>query len=85
MNKDKFQDTYRQALAECVQSFPGEYGYPLAEVPAVCDRMFAAIERGSANFNGRAFRETAKRLGIKPTAKAIREFYSGVEPMTSEP
>ena len=77
MNQDKlnqFMAVYTPALKDAVEQYPAEYMWPVSDVPMVADRMRAAIDRGSYNHSGRAFKATCKALGIKPTRKAITEF-----------
>jgi hypothetical protein len=76
MNKERFATEYRKALLEAVLNHPEEYGWPVAQVPQVADKMLAAVEAGTFNHNSRAFRATAKALGIKPTRKALLTFWN---------
>jgi hypothetical protein len=73
----KFMEVYAEELAKAVEKYPSEYGFPVSEVPVVVGRMKAAMERGSFNHAGHAFKATAKRLGIKPTRQAIVAYISG--------
>lgn len=66
-----FFDIYREELANAVREHPDEYGFPLAAVPTVANKMIAAMQRGSYNKDGRAFKAACRRLGIKHTYAAI--------------
>lgn len=77
MNQDKlnqFMAVYTPALKDAVEQYPAEYMWPVSDVPYVAGLMRAAIERDTYNHGGRAFRNTCKALGIKPTREAITEF-----------
>lgn len=69
---------YTQELTRAVADHPAEYGFPVANVPTVVEKMRAAIEVGSFNHDGRAFKATCKRLGIKYTRRAINDYVRGV-------
>jgi len=71
---DQFMTVYAEMLPVVIESYPDEYCYPVAMAPVVADRMRAAIEAGSWNHGGRAFKATCKRLGIKHTRTAINDF-----------
>lgn len=64
-------DVYREELERVVRERPTEYAYGVDNVPVVADRMIAAMQRGSYNKDGLAFKATCKRLGIKHTYTAI--------------
>jgi hypothetical protein len=70
-NFDYFMSVYSEELRKAIVGHPDEYAYPVEEADIVVARMAAALQRGSANVNSRAFKTTAKRLGIKPTRKDI--------------
>ena len=76
-NVDRFCEAYQEELTRAVVERPEEYAYPVAEVPAVVERMRAAFIRGSFNHDGLAIRRTAKRLGLKPTRGALLAFFQG--------
>jgi hypothetical protein len=73
-NKDRFAAAYERNLRKAVIEHPDEYSWPVENVAAVAAKMMAALERGSANKDGRAFRATCKELGIAYTYKAIQRF-----------
>lgn len=73
-NLDLFCDTYAHFLKEAHANYPSDYGFPASELPAVIDRMIAAIKRGTFNKDGRAFKLTCKHLKIDHTYKAITAF-----------
>lgn len=68
---DRFMTVYQPELRNAVLSYPNEYGFSVDLVPTVCERMRAAIIRGSFNKDGRAMKATFKALGIKYTYTAI--------------
>jgi hypothetical protein len=67
-------EAYETALVAAVTEHPDEYGYPVSDVPKVVERMRAAIQRGSYNHDGYAFKSACKALGIKYTRSAIEAF-----------
>ena len=71
---DAFMAVYEPALRDAVIKHPDEYRWPVEDVPVVAGKMRAAIERGSANKDGPAFRAACKALGIKHTYTAIYEY-----------
>lgn len=73
-NWERFITIYAEALKDAVKNHPDEYGYPLENVPGVVARMAAAIQRGSFNKDGKAFKTTCKFLGIPYTYKGIKDF-----------
>ena len=79
-NLPEFMKVYTEELQRIVEEYPDEYPWggrtPVAHVAA---RMKDAMIVGSYNKDGRAFKATCKRLGIKYTYKAIREFCKGEE------
>lgn len=78
-NLSKWMEAYRPNLERAVKEKPIDYGFPLSEVPAVVDRMRAAIERGTYNHAGHALKWTCQGFGIKHTRKAIEAFLAGNE------
>lgn len=72
---DEWFANYAPILASKVQEQPEVYAYPVAEVPNVCARLRAAIERGRSfraiNKDSPAIKATCKALGIKHTYTAI--------------
>lgn len=70
----QFCDTYRASLAKCLELYPGDYSWPKEQLQSVGDKMVKAIERGSFNKDGQAFRMTCKELNIPHTYKAIAAF-----------
>jgi hypothetical protein len=75
-NKQRFAELYRANLHRAVTECPQDYAYIAGKVDTVADKMLAAIERGSANKDGYAFKQTCKQLGIPHTYKAINAFLS---------
>lgn len=73
-NKEVFKDEYTVQLTAAVRDYPQEYAYNVNTVPDVVRRMMIAIERGSFNKDSRAIKATCRKLGIKPTYKAIAEY-----------
>ena len=70
----KFIEIYEEELKKAIVAYPDQYHYPVEEAPYVVARMSAAIERGTFNKDGAAFKATCKRLGIKHTYQAINDF-----------
>jgi hypothetical protein len=68
---------YAEQLAKAVAAHRIDYAYDVSQVPMVCERMRAAIERGSFNKEGFAFKGTCKTLGIKHTYTAINAYLAG--------
>ena len=78
VNLALFQSIYAIELDKAVRKYPEKYVWPKEEFPLVLRRMFNAIEAGTFNKDGHAFKNTCKELGIQHTYKAIRE-YLGVK------
>lgn len=70
-----FAQTYRRFLADNYEKHPNEFGWPLAELDAVADRMTAAFKAGTFNKDSRSIRDACRELGIKHTYKAIAEYF----------
>jgi hypothetical protein len=77
--REAFKALYRECLTQAHAQFRSDYAWPSEQIPAVCERMFAAMYKGSFNHDSPAFRLLAKRLGIKPTRKAIVAAWEGRE------
>lgn len=76
--RETFKRTYLESLREAVNLYPEMYAWPDksdANVEVVANRMFDAIERGTFNYDSKAFKITARKLGIKPTRRAILEYW----------
>ena len=85
-----FRAVYVEELARAVEQYPDEYPWahreevivgnlgttalPRMTVEDVAARMFAAMERGTYNKDGRAFKATCKRLGIAFTYSGIAAY-----------
>jgi hypothetical protein len=69
-----FMEAYEPSLREAVLKYPVNYAWPIENVPVVAERMKAAIERGTYNYDSHAFKITCRKLGIKHTRTAINEF-----------
>lgn len=74
MSRTLFKETYREELLKAHQEAPETYAWPIEEFEAVLARMFVAIDKGSMNKDGLAFKRTCKRLGIKHTYRDIEAF-----------
>jgi hypothetical protein len=72
-----FAMIYTEELARAVKDYPSEYRWPFKDVPVVAAKMLDAVKRGSFNKDSRAIRATCKRLGIKHTYTAIRDYLAG--------
>jgi hypothetical protein len=70
----KFKDVYLESLMECIQQYPNKYCYGEQEAMSVCDKMFDAFMRHTANKDGMAVKKTCKKLGISYTYKGISEY-----------
>jgi hypothetical protein len=84
---NRFKEAYAEALEVAVEQFPDEYPWAREDtvivgnlgnttlkrksVEDVTAGMFAAMDRGSYNKDGRAFKAACKALGISHTYKAI--------------
>lgn len=73
-NFDCFMDVYVEKLKEALVLYPQDYSWPESALPVVVEKMRAAIEKGTFNKDGHAFKATCKQLKIKHTYKAIQEF-----------
>jgi hypothetical protein len=81
-SRDVFEITYYKELWRAVRDHPEEYGQPAAQtedearlyVMSTYTKMLAAMEKGTFNKDGRAFRATCRALKINHTYKAIREY-----------
>jgi hypothetical protein len=71
-----FAALYESCLREAVIERPDLYAWPVSDVPRVASRMVDAVARGTFNHDSLAFHKLAKKLGIKPTRKAILEAYN---------
>ena len=78
MSKARFVEVYAAQLVAAVTDHPEEYSFPAATVPAVVERISAALDRHSYSKDGRAFRGTCKALGIAYTYAAINAFCEAV-------
>ena len=79
-NRELFAKTYTEALAECVQNPKHEYHWPVSDVPRVAAKMLTGLDTNGTNINDSpAFKLACKRLGIKCTYKAIREFRNATQ------
>lgn len=74
-NLDTFVTVYGEELAKAIAAFPDEYSS--TPVETVLQRMSAALKRGTYNKDGRAFKATCKRLGLKHTYTEIGEYLNG--------
>ena len=72
--QQKFKDTYLESLVECMTKYPSDYMYGIEEAITVCDKMFAALMRHTANKDGKAIKLTCKKLDIPYTYKGINEY-----------
>ena len=75
-NLQCFLEVYEESLKEARLKHPNDYQWPDSEFEKVMDRMRTSIERGTFNKDSHAFKITCKKLNIKHTYTAIREFIS---------
>jgi hypothetical protein len=73
-NFEKFREAYVECLTKVVTAKPDEYAYPISEVPEVVANMTKAILAGESVSIGPGLKATARKLGIKSTMTAIREY-----------
>lgn len=81
INPEKFKTffaEYSKQLEIAVKAHPEQY-FPIEQLPAVLERMQAAIKRNSFNKDGNAFKATCKVLGIPHTYKAIDAYLERVK------
>jgi hypothetical protein len=69
-----FISIYRLELADSLRNNPDQYAWTLTDFDEVFTRMEQAIIKGTFNKDSDAFKRTCKKLGIKHTYKAIREY-----------
>jgi hypothetical protein len=72
-------DTFKNVLANAYRDLfanDPEYAYSAARntPEELAEKMTVALQRGTGNKEGKGIRSTCKRLGIKYTYTAIREF-----------
>lgn len=72
--QQKFKDTYLESLTECIRKYPNDYCYGVDEAATVCDKMFNAFMKHTANKDGKAVKNTCKKLEIPYTYKGISEY-----------
>lgn len=73
-NRELFKQTYAEQLEYAHRMNPEEYFWPIEELPLVLSRINAAIDKGSFNKDGKAFKATCKILKIKHTYRDIENF-----------
>lgn len=74
-NRNFFKLLYGANLKRAHGQWPDKYVWPAYELLNVMERMFAAIDKGSFNKDGLAFKWTCKQLGIKHTYQAIFNYF----------
>ncbi len=75
---ETFVKEYEKQLTIAVQDHPKMYGYGVDRVPAVVKAMTAAFKGDRAfSKDGPAMLATCKKLGIKYTYTAIKEYLRG--------
>lgn len=74
VTKEQFLEVYTVELADCFANDP-DYAYSASRTTpeALAEKMFESLYAGTANKQGKAIARTLKKLGIKPTYKAIAE------------
>jgi hypothetical protein len=87
-NYNRFKETYTETLKECKEKFPEDYHWdrpttihsntgivtlPCITVDVVVERMMTALMNNTAG-KGRALTLTCKKLKIKDSFKAIKEY-----------
>jgi hypothetical protein len=76
-NLEKFLSEYKFQLRHAVETRPEEYAWKVDKFDEVYSRMEAAIKKGAYNKESTAFKKTCKKLNIKFTYKAIKEYIGG--------
>lgn len=79
-NAQKFLVEYTEQLARECLTKPLEYAWPAEQAPEIAAKMVASMTRGGANVGTNPIKRTCRKLGIKPTATAIKAFLNGVAP-----
>lgn len=74
-----FIETYKLELTKALIERPYDYNWTMDEFDLVFERMEKAILAGTFNKDSTAIKRTCKKLGIKHTYKAIREYLAGEE------
>lgn len=72
-NLEKFREAYIATLTKVVEADPEEYAYEVSEVPKAVDKMIKHVMAGE-DVVSVAIKSAAKKLKIKPTLTAIREY-----------
>lgn len=73
-NLEKFKVAYIECLAKVVTKDPDDYAYKIEEVPKVVAKMTKAILAGESVSISCGLKATARKLGIKSTMTAFREY-----------
>jgi hypothetical protein len=84
-----FSAAYLTGLIDAVVANPDDYtpnmvasvtggSVSFGGVPAVHEKMMAALKTGSFNHDGKGFKNACKALGIKHTRNSILAFLKGV-------
>jgi transposase len=79
MKKSEFRDLYVKHLRVAVEKHPEDYSWRSdATVESVVDKIMSAMNKNpfGVNYNSRGLKSLAKEVGIKPTRKAIVEFFN---------
>lgn len=76
---ETFIKEYQKQLTAAVEQNPDKYTYGISFVPEIVNRIRQAIQAGSFNKDGLAFKMTCKVLGIKHTYKDIAHFIANHE------
>lgn len=69
-----FRAAYMLHLAKAHNASPETYAWSVEELPAIVDRMVAALARGDANIDSPAIKAACKTCGFKPGIARIRQF-----------
>jgi hypothetical protein len=75
----EFGKVYEPCLREMLRKHPEQYCYPESFVPDVVNRMVLAFTAGTYSQDGPAVRMACRQLGIKPTRRAMEEFFNREE------
>lgn len=71
--KEAFRAAYALELARQHNAHPETYLWPVENLPAIVDKMMAALERGGANIDSPAIKAACKACKIKPAIGRIQK------------
>lgn len=78
-NLEKFREAYVACLTKAVTENPEDYLYKIEHVPLVVEKMIKGILAGESVHISPGLKATARKLGIKATMTAFREYLNAVK------